>query len=133
MNPRRDDGSASLELVLLTPVLILLTMLVVGLGRVADVRIRVEDAAHHAARAASLAYDTERAQHAAHQAAGAALAGCAQHFVNLDHDGLLPGSTVTATVSCRSDLTDLVGTGLPGALTLTATSTSPVDTYRSTE
>lgn len=134
-NGRGEAGSATVELVLLTPVLVVLILLAVAFGRVADARIRVEDAAHHAARAATLTTSPGQAQEAARRAAAAALAssgaGCAAHTVRLEHDGLAPGTAVTARVSCRASLRDVAGTGLPGALTLTATSTSPVDTYRS--
>ncbi|WP_049575450.1 TadE/TadG family type IV pilus assembly protein [Streptomyces sp. SBT349] len=134
--PTSDTGSATVELVLLTPLLILLVLLAVGFGRLTDARIRVEDAAHHAARAASLTHTGKQAERAAQDAAAAALdasgAGCASHTVELNHQRLVPGSAVTATVSCHSDLRDLLGTGLPGALTLSAGSTSPIDTYRST-
>ncbi|RKN11574.1 TadE/TadG family type IV pilus assembly protein [Streptomyces radicis] len=141
-DPRRfrrngnDAGTATVELVLVTPLLVLLALLAVGFGRVTDARVRVEDAAHHAARAASLTHTTAQAEQAARSAAASALdasgASCASHAVALRHQRLAPGSTVTATVSCHSDLNDLLGTGLPGNVTLSAASTSPVDTYRST-
>ncbi len=130
-----DAGSATVELILVTPLLLVLALLAVGLGRATDARIRVEDAAHHAARAASLTHTAAQAERAARQAAASALADsgarCAKHTVLLRHEGLVAGSVVTATVSCRAELRDLAGTGLPGALELTATSRSPVDTYRS--
>jgi len=40
--------------------------------------------------------------------------------------------TVTATVSCRVELSDLGLVFLPGATTVTASSTAPVDTWRGT-
>ncbi|MGP4115013.1 TadE/TadG family type IV pilus assembly protein [Streptomyces sp. 4N509B] len=130
-----DTGSATMELVLVTPLLVLLVLVAVAFGRLADARIRVEDAAHDAARAATLATTPSEAETAARQAAAAALdasgAGCARHTVRLDHDGLTPGSTVTAHVTCQASLQTLSATGLPGALTLDAVSVSSVDVYRS--
>ncbi|WP_326596584.1 TadE/TadG family type IV pilus assembly protein [Streptomyces sp. NBC_01803] len=125
-----------MEAVVVTPLLLLVALLVVAFGRVADARIRVEDAAQHAARAASLARDPEQAEQAARKAAASALdvsgAGCASHSVRLRHDGLTPGSAVTATVSCEGHIGDLTGSALPGSLRLNATTTSPIDPFRST-
>lgn len=129
-----QSGSATVELVLLTPLLVLLALVAVAFGRATDARLRVEDAAHDAARAASLAYTPDEAERAARQAATAALPhdlGCTRHTVHLIHDGLEPGTTVTAEVACHASLAGLSATGLPGTLTLHAASTSPVDTYRS--
>ena len=42
------------------------------------------------------------------------------------------GNAVTATVSCRVELSDLGLVFLPGATTVTASSTAPVDTWRGT-
>ena len=39
-------------------------------------------------------------------------------------------ATVTATISCTARLSDIALPGLPGAKTLTASFTSPIDTYR---
>jgi Flp pilus assembly protein TadG len=131
-----DDGSATVEAVVLTPLLVLVVLVAVALGRAVDARIQVNDAAHHAARAASLTYTAEEAQDAAEEAAAAALeaagASCAAHSVSLRHADLVPGSTVTATVSCRARFGDLLGAALPGSITLDATTTSPVDNHRST-
>jgi Flp pilus assembly protein TadG len=55
---RRDEtGGVTAELVLLTPLLILLLLLVVAFGRLAGARIEVDGAAAQAARAASIARD----------------------------------------------------------------------------
>lgn len=131
----RDAGSATLELVLLTPLLVLLALVVMALGRITDARVRVEDAAHQAARAASLTYDGRQTEQAATEAAASALStdgpGCHTRTVRLRHSALRPDSTVTATVTCRTQLRDLLGARLPGAVDITASSTSPVDRYRS--
>lgn len=39
-------------------------------------------------------------------------------------------ATVTATISCTANLSDIGVPGLPGAKTITASWTSPIDTYR---
>ncbi|MEU8352452.1 TadE/TadG family type IV pilus assembly protein [Streptomyces sp. NPDC048845] len=48
----RQRGSAAVELVLVTPLLVLLLLVVVALGLLVDARLVVTDAAHQAARAA---------------------------------------------------------------------------------
>ena len=131
-----ERGSATVELVLLTPALVLLALVAFAFGRVVDARILVEDAAHSAARAASLTTSAARPSRPPAgpppTALAASGAGCADPTVQVDHDGLAPGSTVTATVTCYARLGDLSTTGLPGTLTLDAASTSPVDAHRST-
>ncbi|MGP3949629.1 TadE/TadG family type IV pilus assembly protein [Streptomyces sp. 7N604] len=134
----RDDGqggSAAVELVLVTPLLVLVLLVVVALGRLADARLVVSDAAHQAARAASLARTENDARAQAQRAARAALreagASCTQPRVQLTTGGLAPGGTVAARTSCTADLGDLTGTGMPGHVSLAHSAFSAVDTYRS--
>ncbi|MGH4029348.1 TadE/TadG family type IV pilus assembly protein [Actinomycetota bacterium Odt1-20B] len=125
-----------MELVLVTPLLVLVLLVVVALGRLADARLIVADAAHQAARAASLARTDKEAHAQAQQAAGAALreagSACTQPHVRLTTGGLAPGATVTAHLSCTADLSDLTMSRMPGHMTLDETAYSVVDTYRST-
>ncbi|MER6091293.1 TadE/TadG family type IV pilus assembly protein [Streptomyces bluensis] len=124
-----------MELVLVTPLLVLVFLVVVAFGLLADARLVVADAAHQAARAASLARTEKEARAQAERAAGAALreagASCTRPSVRLATGGLRPGATVTARVSCTADLGDLTGSGLPGHVPLADTAFSVVDTYRS--
>lgn len=135
----RDDaerGSAAVELVLVTPLLVLVFLVVVAFGLLADVRLVVADAAHQAARAASLARTDKDAHTQAERAADAAVreagASCTRPSVRLATGGLTPGATVTARVSCTADLGHLTHTGPPGHVTLADTAFSVVDTFRST-
>lgn len=133
--PVGDAGSAALELVLVTPLLILVLLTVVALGRLADARLVVADAAHQAARAASLARTDSHARNDAQQAAGTALkearSACTAPRVTVDTGGLEPGSSTSATVTCTADLSDLTHLALPGSVQVTGTAHSPVDRYRS--
>ena len=70
---REETGSVVAELVLLTPLLILVLLFVVALGRLAGARIDVDGAAAQAARAASIARDPATATAMATQTATAAL------------------------------------------------------------
>lgn len=131
-----DHGSAAVELVLITPLLVLVLMTVVALGCLADARLVVADAAHQTARAASLARTETGARATARDTAHAALhqagAACSRSQVVLTMRGLQPGSAVTARLTCTVALGDLTHTGFPGRVTLTSTAVSPIDVHRST-
>ncbi|UZJ33480.1 pilus assembly protein [Streptomyces endophytica] len=122
-------------MVLLTPLLVLMLLVVVALGRLADARLVVADAAHQAARAASLA----RTEHVAHtqalRAAATSLKGtgatCTSPSVHLTTGGLAPGTKVSAKVTCTAALGDLTRTGMPGHVRLVGTAFSVVDSFRS--
>ncbi|MEV0093715.1 TadE/TadG family type IV pilus assembly protein [Streptomyces sp. NPDC050738] len=130
-----DRGSATLELVVATPLLVLILLVVVALGRLVDAQMMVNDAAHQAARAASLARTEPSAQAEGKQAATQALKGtgvaCTRTTATVKAGNPAPGSVVQATVTCTASLGDLSHTGLPGTMTLSAEAYSPVDTYRS--
>jgi Flp pilus assembly protein TadG len=129
-----EQGSATAELVLLTPVLIMMLLFIVFCGRLADANLRLEDATHQAARSASLARSATNAQKDAQSTASAALAAagitCQSMVVAVDTAGLRPGSTVSVDVTCTVELSDLALLGMPGSTTLSASFSSPVDTYR---
>jgi Flp pilus assembly protein TadG len=130
-----ERGSAAVEITLLTPLLVIMLLFVVFLGRVTEAQAVISDAAHQAARAASIAPTPATAAAQAQQAAATALSGrglACQHFtVTMDLGGFTPGGTVRATVTCTTGLSDLALLDVPGSRTLSATFTSVIDTYRS--
>ena len=130
-----DSGSTTVEIVVLAPLVLALLCFVVGLGRIADARDQLTGAARDAARAASLAATPAAAQAVARQAAAADLdsAGidCASFDVAVDGAQFRPGGSVTVRVTCTTDLSAVSVSGLPGHLTINATSTVPLDTYAS--
>lgn len=130
----RDSGSATVEVVLLTPLLIGLLFLVVLCGRLVSAQLDLDTAAHEAARAASLDRTVPAAQHDAAAAVTDTLAArhltCQHPTLTLDTDGLQPGGIVTATVGCTVPLSDLALVGVPGARQLTAKAVSPIDQWR---
>jgi Flp pilus assembly protein TadG len=135
---RADRGSAATELTLLTPVLVMVLVLVAVVAhRVVDARLRVDSAAHQAARAASIERSAAGAERAAGDLAVAALGSaepsCAGISVATDTSDFRAGGTVSVTVSCSVDLTGGLLLGVPGRTDVTATATQPVDTFRSTE
>ncbi|MEE2038928.1 TadE/TadG family type IV pilus assembly protein [Nocardiopsis sp. CT-R113] len=129
---RNDAGSASVELTLLVPVLLLALVLMVVAGRQVSAALITQDAAAAAARAASLQRDPASAQTHAHQTAERELAGrgvvCARFTASADATRFAPGGTVEVAVACTVTLVDLGGFG--GQRTLSAAATSPVDPYR---
>lgn len=134
-SPRGDRGAfAALELVILTPFVIVMMLLVVAFGRVERGRELVDQAAQAAARAGSLSTNAYAAQSAAQQAATQTLSGgglsCGSVTVDLDTSAFYPGGQVVAHVSCQTSLDDVAVPGLPGGVTLHASSTSPLEQYR---
>ncbi|MCD9904741.1 pilus assembly protein [Streptomyces sp. MT29] len=135
---RRDRGSYALETAILAPAMISLLLLMVAFGRVIDADGAVDSAARAAARAASLERDAGTAQSAARTAADRSLQGegitCTASSVDVDTGGfsldLGVDATVQATIACTANLSDIGLPGLPGAKTLTASWSSPIDTYR---
>lgn len=132
---RKDEGSASVELVLVgVPVFIVAVLFVVFCARVGSARIDVDAAASAAARAASQASTVAAAQAAASQTAAASLAGQAITCLNLttgtDMSQFRRGGSVSVTVACTVTLADLGVPGVGSTRTLSATAAAPVDTYR---
>ena len=130
----REHGSATAELVLLTPLLILFVLFIVGLGRLAHARALVNDAAAQAARAATLHYlnpgqATATAQQTAADALASAGLACASQTTTVNTGNDHPGGSITVALQCRVDLSTLTAAGFPGSDTLQATFTAPVDTY----
>lgn len=131
-----EEGSVTVELVLVTPLLILFLLLVVAFGRLASSRIDVSGAAAQAARAASIARDPTSASAAAEQTATAALANesvtCANLNVTTNTADFTAGGTVSVTITCHVDLAALAGLRLPASTSVTGSSVSSIDTYRET-
>lgn len=129
-----EGGFASLELVVMIPVLVAFVLLAVGLGRVTHGRQLVNQAAAAAARAASLDSAPGQAAADARREAGDTLAqagvSCRSMRVDVDVSAFHPGGQVAVTVTCVTSLADLRLVGFPGAKTVTATSTAPLETYR---
>ncbi len=132
--PVGDRGSSIIELVIVTPIVIVLLFTMVALGRYSQNNILVEQASAAAARAASLTSSPGQAQRAAQGAADATLSGaglaCAAMTVSVDTSVFRPGGQVSVTVTCTSDLSSLALTGVPGSATLHSTSAAPLEAFR---
>ena len=133
----RDRGSAAIEAAVGTPAFLLFVALILLAGRLTVMQQVVQAAAADAARAASLSRTPADADTAARAAAQLGLDSrqitCSSVLVQIDTTGFtVPVGTpasVSATVTCRVDLTGIDLPGL-GARDVAATMISPLDTYR---
>lgn len=135
----REHGSATVELALVVPALVLLLGLMVAGGRLWFDRTTVAEAAHAAARAASLSRTAGQATAdgtaAGRQSLDTAGLSCTDSSVSVDTSAFsapvgTPGS-ITSTVRCAVPFSDILLPGMPGAISVTATGSSALDTYRS--
>ena len=134
MTTARGDerGSLTVELVVLTPVLLIMALAMLAFGRVAEARQQVVGAARAGAEAASVAPDVARAEAAAATGGDGSLSrSCVEPVVITDVGQFHPGGFVTVTVVCRVPLADVAIPGMPGSTVVTASSTAPIDPYRS--
>ncbi|WP_345556043.1 TadE/TadG family type IV pilus assembly protein [Streptomonospora halophila] len=132
---RREQGSASVELAVLTPLLILLALLTVLAYRMVAAEMTANTLAHAAARAATLQRTPAAAEQAARQSVANALRthdlDCAAYSLELDIAGLEPGATVDAALTCHVDLAGLSGLGVPLTSEVRGEASAVVDVYRS--
>jgi Flp pilus assembly protein TadG len=136
---RNQRGAAAVELTLLLPALLLMLGLLVAGGRLWFARTTVNEAAHTAARAASLARSTYAAAAAGREAGAQSLetAGlrCRSKSVSINTAafGVPAGtpSTVTSTITCNVDFSDVMLPGWPGSMEITGRGSAALDTYRS--
>lgn len=129
-----DNGSAAVELVLLTPLLVSLLLLVVALGRMTSAEGTVEDAARDAARSAANARTATDARQAGNLLARTVLAendvDCASVDITVDTSDWHAGGTVGVSISCPIRLADVAGLGIGGTRTATAHFVEPLDNFR---
>ncbi|ATL70652.1 TadE/TadG family type IV pilus assembly protein [Nocardia terpenica] len=139
MNRVDDDRGAVLEQVIITPVVLLLIGIIIVGGRITFAHQEVELAAFAAARAASIARTGAQAagdaQIAAQQnllARGLDCVGAPVVTTDVAGFVLPPGrlASVTTQVTCVVSLDALLLPGIGGTRVITASATSPIDTFR---
>jgi Flp pilus assembly protein TadG len=134
---REQKGSLAVELVVLTPVIILFALMALALGRFELAREEVISAAQAAAEAASVVSSPSEAQQAAVAAASPVVANqvhsCTQLSVVADTDDFVPGGFVRVVVSCQISFTDLLVPGMPGHATVAGSVSAPIDSFRSVQ
>jgi Flp pilus assembly protein TadG len=124
---RRERGSATVEMVVVAPGLIMIIGLLIMGGRIAIAGGSVE---HAAAEAQASGDSTARMvlDNAGLQCVGAASVSIDTADFTTTQAGQ-PGE-VSATVSCQVRLSDVAIPGLPGTRLMEHRASSPLDTYR---
>lgn len=131
---RKEEGQAIAELVIVAPVLLLVVVLMISLGRIDSAEGDVESAARAGVQAAVVQDNPDDAQAQAVAAVASTLgtAGltCPSPQVSTNTSNFTPGGSVSVTVTCVTSLADVSVPGVPGTKTLSATSFAPIDPYR---
>ncbi|WP_052390976.1 TadE/TadG family type IV pilus assembly protein [Streptomyces sp. NRRL B-24484] len=129
---RGDAGISTVELVIATPLMLLMVLLLVGFGLMVQSRSALDGAARDAARAGALQRDYGTATAEATRAARASAASvCSNGNVQVSPSGdWRAGGIFTVTVSC--DVRGLAWLGINSNRRVTSTSTAPLDTFRRT-
>jgi len=132
-----QSGSLTVELVILTPVVILFVLLALALGRFELAHEQVVSAAQAAAEAASVVPSADDVQSAALAVAQPVVANqvhsCTRLNVATDTGDFVPGGYVRVVVSCQIDFADLLMPGMPGHAAVQAVVTAPIDPFRSVQ
>ena len=135
-SPRRGDvGSLTVELVVLTPILVVVALATLVFGRVSEARQQVVEASRAGAEAAAVLPTVGTAQWVGAINAVVILIGrthtCANVTVTTDTSRFEAGGAVTVRVACQVLLSDIGFPGIPGSTVVRATATAPLDPYRS--
>lgn len=130
---RADRGSLAIELVILTPILVLFMAVLVALGRVVEAQGQLDGAARDAARAASIAQNSGTALGDARTAADGDLTGASKCADTPDvtfasGTDLVPGGVVNVIVTCQVGLPALSFIGFQ-TKTVTGHASAPIDTF----
>lgn len=127
-----DRGSAAVELIVLVPVLLVLVLFVVFVGRLAQASTTVRHAADQAARSASQVSTGAMSGVATTTALSELAAGglsCVAPEVHVSRNEVQGTSAIAVTVSCAVNRQALVPLA-PGVHHVSATSTEVVDVRR---
>lgn len=127
---RDDRGSASVELVILAPLVGILLLAVVVAGRVQVARADVEGAARSAARELALARDPNAVIATVESGLAATLDVGSPSCRSMSFTPAVSGEWVTVTVACVVDLDAASVLPLSGSMTVTGTATEAIDAYR---
>jgi len=132
---RGDRGSLTVELVVLTPVLVVVALATLVFGRVSEARQQVVESSRAGAEAAAVLPTVGTAQWVAAINAVINLIGrshtCATVTVTTDTSHFVAGGSLTVHVACQVHLSDIGFPGMPGSTVVRATATAPLDPYRS--
>jgi Flp pilus assembly protein TadG len=131
---RHDAGSASTELVLLTPLLVAIVGGFFFAGRLVLARQDVDDAARTALQAAVTTADGQDASSIATGTTGAVLGVdnglCSTLSTATDTADFVAGGRVFVRVTCEVRFSSVAFAGVPGSVTLSATGGAVLEPYR---
>jgi len=127
---RDDRGSATVELVVLAPLVGILLLAVVVVGRVQVARADVEGAARSAARELALSRDPSAAISSVESGLAATLDVGSPSCRTMTFTPAVTDEWVTVTVGCVVDLDDAAVLPMPGSMTVTGTATEIIDAHR---
>lgn len=134
MKAHGEEGGLTTELVLLTPVLLVMLAFVVFAGRLGGVQQQMLSAADEAARTASLRANPDAGRAAAVATVEANLAdaglSCRELTIEVDTHEFRRGGHVAVTVGCAVALDDVAFAGLPGTRTFEVSATEVIDLRR---
>ena len=125
-----ERGSASVELVILAPIIGVLLLIVVAVGRVENARADIEGAARSAARDLSIARDPAGAVGRVRESTAAMVRVGSPGCQAFTFTPTIERTKVTVAVSCQADLQDDNILPLPGTMTLGASATEVIDAFR---
>jgi Flp pilus assembly protein TadG len=135
---KREKGGITIEVILLTPVVVAFMMFAVYLGRVSKLGLNLRQAVHQAARAATYPLEAEDAREAARlvlidSLGPAQFARCSSPIIDTSMVGLQGDANdtgvVTVALTCKVNESSL-GPFAFGK-TVTARAGEPIDDYRS--
>jgi Flp pilus assembly protein TadG len=127
---RDDRGSVSVELAILAPLVGILLACVVLVGRVQISRADLEGAARSAARDLSIARDPYAALGDIQDGLNVTLRVGSPTCRSLSFTPVIRATEVSVTIACTVDLQAAAVLPVPGTMTLSASATEVVDTYR---
>lgn len=131
-----ERGSATVELLVLSVLLMTLFAFGVAAGRWAEAKIAIDDAASSAAIAAAQSPTWSVGEQRATQAAATVLASHGITCVNggaevtSPESSFAPRGVVSIQVTCAVSSADVAFPGIPGSVTVSGSSSSPIEAYR---
>ena len=128
-----ERGSATLETILMLPILIIALVMIPAVYHGVNAKLRLDEAAAQAARDATLATSPGQAEQDADADIAQDLTGlgaaCSQITRDIDVGQLTPGQYVTVTLTCHTSAQAMAGLSLGAGWQISATARSVVDTY----
>jgi Flp pilus assembly protein TadG len=131
---RCDAGSAAAEIVILAPLLVLLALLFVTGGRLADGIQEIGDAARTSVDSAVIASTAPTAEAGAAATAGYEISHdglhCTTYSLTADVVDFAPGGAVSVQIHCDLGLAMLGIPGFPDSVTLSGHASGGIEPYR---